>query len=63
MHIRVVMCGCLTTERTIMDFAHMIFHWFTQNPFTAASVVFGVGVVAVTLYTYLYDYEPLTTRD
>ena len=63
MDIRLVMCGCLTTERTIVNFAQMIFHWFTQNPFTAASVVFGVGVVAVTLYTYVYDYQTLTNRD
>jgi hypothetical protein len=41
----------------------MVFHWFSQIPFTAASVVFGVGVVAVTLYTFVYDYEALTNRD
>jgi len=46
-----------------VNFAQMVFHWFTQNPFTAASVVFGVGVVAVTLYTFVYDYEALTNRD
>jgi hypothetical protein len=41
----------------------MVFEWFTQNPFTAASAVFGVGVVGVTLYTYVYDYEALINRD
>lgn len=46
-----------------MNFPQMVFHWFTQNPFTAASAVFGVGVVAVTLYTYVYDYEALINRD
>jgi len=61
--MRVVMCGCLTTGRTIVNFAHMAFDWFTQHPFTAVSAVFGVGVVAVMLCTYLYDYEALINRD
>jgi hypothetical protein len=57
------MCGYLTTGRIIVNFAQMVFEWFTQNPFTAASAVFGVGVVVVTLYTYVYDYEALINRD
>lgn len=46
-----------------MNYAQMMFHWFTQNPFTAASVIFGGAVVAVTVYTYVYDYRALTDRD
>lgn len=46
-----------------MNYTHIMFQWFTQNPFTAASVIFGGAVVAVTLYTYLYDYAALANRD
>ncbi|MGH7259499.1 MAG: hypothetical protein ACREI9_02310 [Nitrospiraceae bacterium] len=38
-------------------------HWFTQNPLWAATVFFGVAIVAVTLYTYVYDYRMLADRD
>ena len=38
-------------------------HWFAQNPLSAASVFFGATMVAVTLYTYLYDYRVLTEQD
>jgi hypothetical protein len=34
-----------------------LFHWFTQNPFTAASLLFGGAIAAVVFYTYVYDYE------
>jgi hypothetical protein len=46
-----------------VNYTHIMFQWFTQNPFTAASVIFGGAVVAVTLYTYFYDYAALTNRD
>jgi hypothetical protein len=50
-------------ERAIVNYAQMLFHWFTQNPFTGASVIYGGAVVAVVLYTYVYDYKTLTDRD
>ena len=40
-----------------------LFHWFTQNPLSAAAVFFGVAIVAVTLYTLVYDYRLLTNED
>jgi hypothetical protein len=50
-------------ERAIVNYAQMLFHWFTQNPFTVASVIYGGAVVAVVLYTYVYDYKTLTDQD
>ena len=46
-----------------MNYAQTMFHWFTQHPYTAASVIFGGSVVAVALYTYVYDYRMLTKQD
>ena len=46
-----------------MDYTQTMFHWFTQNPLTAAAVFFGGAIVAVTLCTYVYDYKMLTNRD
>ena len=43
-----------------MNTLNTIVHWFTLNPFSGASVLFGVAIVVVTLYTYVYDYKMLT---
>jgi len=40
-----------------------IFHWVTQSPFAATAVFFGGTTLAVTLYTYVYDYTMLINRD
>lgn len=37
--------------------------WVTQSPFTAAALFFGGAVVAVTLYTYVYDCTEWPNRD
>jgi hypothetical protein len=36
--------------------AQNLFLWVTDNPLTASAVLFGGGVVAVTLFTYFQDY-------
>jgi hypothetical protein len=46
-----------------MNYTGMVFHWFAQHPLSAAAVFFGGAVVAVALYTYVYDYKMLTNRD
>jgi hypothetical protein len=46
-----------------MSHIQILFHWFTQNPLSAAAVFFGVAIVAVTLYTLVYDYRLLTDQD
>jgi hypothetical protein len=46
-----------------MNYAQTMFHWVTQHPYTTVSVIFGGAVVAVALYTYVYDYRMLTKRD
>jgi hypothetical protein len=49
----------MTGERTIMNTLNAVVHWFTLNPFSGVSMLFGVGIVLVTLYTYLHDYRNL----
>ena len=39
-----------------MNTVTTLVHWFTLNPFSAVSVLFGAATVLVTLYTYVYDY-------
>ena len=46
-----------------MNYTQTFLHWFTQNPLSAAAFIFGGGIVAVTLYTFVYDYTRLTHRD
>jgi hypothetical protein len=46
-----------------MSYLQTVAHWVTHNPLSAAAVFFGMAVVAVTLYTYVYDYRMLTNRD
>lgn len=53
----------MATERNIVNSLQTIFHWVTQGPFAAAAVFFGGTALAVTLYTYVYDYTMLTNRD
>ena len=45
-----------------MSSVHFMVHWFTQNPFRGATVVFGLAIVAVTLYTYVHDYLMLADQ-
>lgn len=40
-----------------------VYHWVTQYPFTATVVFVGGAMVAVMLYTYVYDYKMLTNLD
>jgi len=37
-----------------------IVHWITQNPLATSAFFFGGAILAVTLYTYFYDYKMLT---
>jgi len=53
----------MVTEGNIVNSIQTMFHWVTQYPFTAAAVFFGGTTLAVTLYTYVYDYKMLTNRD
>jgi hypothetical protein len=53
----------LNAERQIVNNIQNIFQWFTQNPLAAAVVFFGGAMVAVVLYTYVYDYTRLTDQD
>ncbi len=46
-----------------MNSIQTAFHWFTQNPLAAAAFFVGGPVLAVTLYTYVYDYTMLSNRD
>jgi hypothetical protein len=46
----------------VMHYAQTMFHWMTHNPSAAASVIFGGGILAVALYTYVYDYRLLAKR-
>lgn len=51
----------MTRGRNIVNSLLTIVHWVTQSPFGAAAVFFGCffawAIVAVTLYTYFYDYK------
>ena len=51
------------SEGKIMNHIQTLFHWFTQNPLSAAAIFFGVAIVAVTLYTLVYDYHVLINQD
>jgi len=42
-----------------MSYMQTMIYWFTHNPLSATAVFFGGAVVAVTLYTYVYDYRAL----
>ncbi len=53
----------MTAGRNIVNSIQTIYQWGTQYPFTAATVFFGGLILAVTLYTYVYDYRMLTDRD
>jgi len=55
--------GRMTAGRNIVNSIQTIYQWGTQYPFTAATVFFGGLILAVTLYTYVYDYRMLTDRD
>ena len=46
-----------------MNSIQTFYYWVAQYPFTAAAVFFGGTTLAVTLYTYVYDYKMLTNRD
>lgn len=52
----------VTAERAIVNDTQMIFPWFTHDPLSAAAILFGGVMVAVLLYTYVYDYKMLTHR-
>jgi hypothetical protein len=52
----------VAAERAIVHDAQMMFPWFTHNPMSAAAILFGGAMVAVLLYTYVYDYRMLTDR-
>ncbi len=45
-----------------MQYAQTVFDWLKLNPSIAASIIFGGGIVAVVLYTYLYDYRLLVKQ-
>jgi len=53
----------MTTGRDIVNSIQTIYHWVAQYPLTATAVFVGGAIVAVTLYTYVYDYKMLTNRD
>lgn len=40
-----------------MSTIQTVVQWVTQYPFTVAALFFGGAVVAVTPYTYVYDYQ------
>ena len=42
-----------------MNTVTTLVHWFTLNPISGVSVLFGVAIVLITLYTYVYDYTNL----
>jgi hypothetical protein len=46
-----------------MNSIQTLYHWIAQYPLTVAAVFFGGLTLAVTLYTYVYDYKMLTNRD
>jgi len=48
---------------SFMSYMQTIVYWFTHNPLSATAVFFGGAVVAVTLYTLVYDYRALTNQD
>jgi hypothetical protein len=39
-----------------------LFHWVTENPFTAVSALFGASLLGALLYTYVADYRMLACR-
>ena len=55
--------GEMSAERTIVNYTETMFHWFAQNPFTATAVFFGGAIVAVMLYTYVFDYRMLNHQE
>ncbi len=52
----------VAAERAIVHDAQMMFPWLTHNPMSAVAILFGGAMVAVLLYTYVYDYRMLTDR-
>jgi hypothetical protein len=46
-----------------MNSIQTIFQWFTHNQLAGSAIFFGGAMLAVILYTYLYDYKRLTSRD
>ncbi len=46
-----------------MGYLQTMVYWFTHNPLSATAVLFCGAVVAVTLYTLVYDYRELTNQD
>lgn len=47
----------VAAEREIVNYTQMLFPWFTHSPLSAAAILFGGAMVAVLLYTYVYDYR------
>lgn len=45
-----------------MNYTQIMFDWFAQNPLSTAALFFGGAMIAVTLYTYVYDYRMLIHR-
>ena len=50
-------------RRNIVNSIQTFYHWAAQYPLTATAVFVGGLILAVTLYTYVYDYKMLTNRD
>ena len=46
-----------------MSYVQTMAYWFTHHPLSATAVLFGVAVVAVTLYTYVQDYRLLANQE
>jgi hypothetical protein len=46
-----------------MSTIQTVVRWVAHSPFTAAALFFGGAVVAVTLYTYVYDCQEWLNQD
>lgn len=52
----------VAAERAIVNYTQTMVPWFTHNSLSAAAILFGGAMIAVLLYTYVYDYRKLTER-
>ena len=43
-----------------MTSLQIVIHWLIQNPLAASALFFGSATVAVTVWTYVYDWKQLT---
>lgn len=46
----------------IVSYTQTLFYWIVENHLLAATIIFGGGMIAVMLYTYVYDYRILAKR-